>query len=322
MSATPLDYILGSAGRRADVTLPLTWFVLLVSVLVCLVIAILLWLGVRHARASGGATETVAVPVSDDHAGSLRWITIGLVLSAVPLLMTLVWTMAALAHVAGPPRRTDVTIDVVAHQWWWEADYHGLRPSDSFATANEIHIPVGVPVVVRLHGGDVIHSFWVPQLAGKTDAIPGQQNLAWLEADRPGVYRGQCTEFCGAEHAKMGFEVVAQPLADFERWRIAQLQTAPPPLTPQQQHGLALATFRCGLCHTIRGTDAGSNVGPDLTHLMSRRSIAAAMLPNNPGALAGWIEQPQGTKPGALMPDQHLSGEELAAVTAYLETLK
>ncbi|WP_454884955.1 cytochrome c oxidase subunit II [Sphingomonas oryzagri] len=321
MSAAPLNF-LTSAGKRADITLPLTWFVLAVSIIVCLIIAVLLWMAVKRRRATGGAAETAGIAVERNSGAGLRWITIALALSAVPLLVTLVWTMAALAHVAGPPRRTEMTIDVTGHQWWWEVEYHGPNPSDMFATANEIHIPVGVPVVVRLHGGDVIHSFWVPQLAGKTDAIPGQQNIAWLEAKRPGVFRGQCTEYCGAEHAKMGFEVVAQPAADFERWRLAQLQTAPPPGNPQQAYGMQLTTFRCGLCHAIRGTDAGSHYGPDLTHLMSRRTIAAAMLPNNPGALSGWVQNPQSVKPDALMPDQHLSGPELEAVTAYLETLK
>jgi cytochrome c oxidase subunit 2 len=318
----PLNYVLSSAGRRADVTLPLTWFVLAVSLIVCIAIGWLLWMGLRRARGNGGPAETVATLLEPAQGSGLRWITLGLGLTAVPLLVSLVWTMAALGQVSGPPRRTGMTIDVTGHQWWWEAVYHGPDPSDTFATANEIHIPVGVPVVVRLHGGDVIHSFWVPQLAGKTDAIPGQQNVAWLQADKPGVYRGQCTEFCGAEHAKMGFEVVAQPLADFERWRVAQLQTAPPPVTAPQDQGMRLTVFRCGLCHAIRGTDAGSHYGPDLTHLMSRSTIAAATLPNNPGALAGWIQAPQGVKPGALMPDQHLSGPELAAIIAYLETLK
>jgi cytochrome c oxidase subunit 2 len=179
-----------------------------------------------------------------------------------------------------------------------------------------------VPVVIRLHGGDVIHSFWVPQLAGKTDAIPGQQNITWLEADRPGVFRGQCAEYCGAEHAKMGFEVVAQSMADFQRWRLTQLQGAMPPGTPAQQRGYALTIGQCGRCHAIRGTAASARTGPDLTHLMSRRTLAAAMLINNPGSLAGWIEDPQSAKPGALMPAQPLSGPQLNDVTTYLETLK
>lgn len=320
MNDTPLGY-LTSAGRRADVTLPLTWFVLAVSVIVCIVITALLWLAVRRAQANGGAAETAAVAVDNSRRG-VRWIWIGVAISSVPLLVTLVWTMAAMARVAGPPTQTALTIDVTGRQWWWDVVYHGALPSDTFQTANEIHIPVGVPVLVRLHGGDVIHSFWVPQLAGKTDTIPGQQNLAWLQADHPGRYRGQCTEFCGFQHARMGFEVVADPPAAFERWRLAQLAPARDPVTPQQQRGAALVTFRCGLCHQVRGTDAASHYGPDLTHLMSRRLIAAAALPNSPGALGGWVQEPQGVKPGSLMPNQHLSGAELSDTLAYLETLR
>ena len=320
MKTTPLDY-LTSAGRRADVTLPLTWFVLVVSILVCIVIAALLWIAVRRAQGTGGADETVAVPIQNVR-GGLNWIWIGLAVSSVPLLTTVVWTMAAMAKTSGPPQSTALTIDVTGRQWWWDVVYHGALPSDTFQTANEIHIPVGVPVLVRLHGGDVIHSFWVPQLAGKTDTIPGQQNLSWLQADHPGRYRGQCTEFCGAEHAKMGFEVVAEPAPDFERWRLAQLRDAAPPTTPQQVRGQAVVNYRCGLCHQVRGTEAGSHYGPDLTHLMSRRLIAAAALPNNAGALAGWVQEPQGVKPGSLMPNQHLSGGELADTLAYLETLR
>lgn len=321
MNATPLAY-LTSAGTRAAGTVPLTWFTIAVSVMVCLIVGVLLWMGVGRSRANGAAHEVVTQPLVVKGHGALRWITIGLMLSAVPLLMTLVWTMAALAQVAGPPDNPGLVLDVTGHQWWWEVRYQGALPSDSFATANEMHIPVGVPVLVRLHGADVIHSFWVPKLAGKTDAIPGQTNQTWLQADMPGRYRGQCTEFCGLQHAKMGFEVVAESREAFERWRTAQLQTAPPPATPAQTRGLALIEFRCGLCHAVRGTMAGSSYGPDLTHLMSRRTIAAGILPNNPGALTGWIQSPQGVKPGALMPDQHLNGAQLNDIRDYLETLR
>ncbi|HWW64931.1 MAG TPA: cytochrome c oxidase subunit II [Sphingomonadaceae bacterium] len=320
MMGQPLGY-LDAAGARAWGVLPLTWFTLIVSILVCLIVGILLWLGVRRALANGGPAETRATPVERGGNG-VRWIVIGLILTAVPLFATLVWTMVALAAVSGPPDHPALVLDVTAHQWWWEVKYNGSNPSRGFTTANEIHVPIGVPILVRLHGGDVIHSFWVPKLTGKTDAIPGQTNQSWIEADKPGRYRGQCTEFCGAQHSKMGFEVVAEPMADFEKWRARQLQTAPPPATPAQVRGLALVEYRCGLCHTVRGTSAGAVTGPDLTHLMSRRTIAAGMLPNNPGTLSGWIQDPQGVKPGALMPAQYLSGQQLSDVRAYLETLK
>ena len=153
-------------------------------------------------------------------------------------------------------------------------------------------------------------------------AMRGDVESAWLQADQPGRYRGQCAEYCGAQHAKMAFDVVAQPPADFERWRQAQLRGAAPPATAAQARGLALVTFRCGLCHAVRGTDAGAHAAPDLTHLMSRATLASGMIPNNVGTLAGWVQAPQAIKPGSLMPDQHLTGPQIADVTAYLETLK
>jgi cytochrome c oxidase subunit 2 len=312
---------LNAAGPRAQTILPLTWLTLAISVLVCLIIAILLWLGVRRARSRGGALETRAAPIARGGDG-INWITTGLLLSAVPLLGTFIWTMVALAAISGPPDHPALILDVTAHQWWWEVRYAAHEPSETFVTANEIHIPVGVPVLVRLHGGDVIHSFWVPKLSGKTDAIPGQTNLSWLQADRPGRYRGQCSEYCGLQHAFMAFEVVAEPRSDFERWRADELRPAPAPVTPAQSRGLALVQYRCGLCHEVRGTEAGAISAPDLTHLMSRGTIAAGRLLNNPGNLSGWIEDPQGIKPGSLMPNQYLSAQELSDVRAYLELLK
>jgi cytochrome c oxidase subunit II len=320
MSGTPLGYLDG-AGVRADHILPLTWFTLLVSIVVCMVIGVLLWLSVRKAKGFGDAATTRAVAV-EQGADGRRWISIGLIISAVPLLVTLVWTFTALAQVGGTPDNPGLVLDVTAHQWWWQVQYNDRLPAHQFTTANEIHIPIGVPVLVRLHGADVIHSFWAPKLSGKMDAIPGRTNQGWLQADAPGRYLGQCSEFCGFEHARMRFEIVAQPRSDFDRWRAQQLQTAPPPVTPAQAHGLALVEFRCGLCHSVRGTNAGAVAGPDLTHLMSRRMIAAGALPNNPATLSGWILDPQSAKPGALMPPMPLSGPELADVRAYLETLR
>lgn len=320
MSATPLSY-LSSAGTRADITLPLTWLTLIISMLVCLIIAVLLRQAVRRARTSGGAGATRAAPIERGGDG-VRWIKIGLLLSTPALLITLVWTMVALAKVSGPPLNPALTLDVTGHQWWWEVEYHGGGPDETFRTANEIHIPVGVPVLVRLHGADVIHSFWVPKLSGKTDTIPGQTNLSWLEARQPGRYLGQCTEYCGLQHAHMGFEVVAETQDDFERWRTHQLAPAAAPVSAEQQRGMELVQYRCGLCHEVRGTSAGAISAPDLTHLMSRRMIAAGSLINNPGTLVGWVQNPQSIKPGSLMPNQFLSAQQLADLQAYLETLQ
>ncbi|HEY0341691.1 MAG TPA: cytochrome c oxidase subunit II, partial [Steroidobacteraceae bacterium] len=308
MSGTPLGY-LDAAGLRAHTVLPLTWFTLIVSVVVCMIIAILLWIAVRRARFVGGSEETRAVPVERGGNG-LRWITVGLLVSAVPLLVTLVWTMVALAAISGPPSHPELVLDVTAHQWWWEVQYAAASPSETFTTANEIHIPVGVPVLVRLHGGDVIHSFWVPKLSGKTDLIPGQTNTSWMQADQPGRYLGECAEFCGYQHAHMQFAVVAESKSDFDAWRSAELRPAAAPVTAEQMRGLAVVEYRCGLCHQVRGTDAGAVSAPDLTHLMSRATLAAGTLPNDFGSLAGWIQAPQAAKPGNLMPNQLLSGQQ------------
>jgi len=314
---SPLGY-LNAAGARADVILPLTWFTLIVSAVVCIVITALLWAGIRRRQAT---TDIRSVPL--EHGGNgLRWISLGVLISAVPLFITLVWTMVALAKVSGPPRNPALTLDVTGHEWWWEVRYNAPRTSEIFTTANEIHIPVGVPVLVRLHGADVIHSFWVPKLSGKTDAIPGQINMSWLQARVPGRYRGACQEFCGSQHANMAFEIVAQSRDDYDLWREAQVQAAPDPTTQPQIRGLNVVEYRCGLCHQVRGTRAGAVSAPDLTHVMSRRLLAAGTIPNTPGNLAGWIQNPQALKPNSLMPNQYLSGEQLSDVLAYLETLK
>jgi len=316
MSA-PLSY-LTSAGLRAHAIVPLTWYMLSVSILVCLIIAWVLWRAVSAARANGGDEETRSVPVEEGPSGA-HWIRNGLLMSALPLLVALVWTMATLASVSGPPAHSGLTLEVTGHQWWWEVTYVSDRPDEIFTTANEIHVPVGERVLVKLHGADVIHSFWVPKLTGKTDTIPGQTNLSWLEAEAPGVYGGPCTEYCGEQHAHMMVQVVAQSPAEFEQWRQHQLQPAAAPTDAATRHGAAVVEYRCGLCHQIRGTNAGAHYGPDLSHIAGRRSLAAGLLPNNAGTMAAWIENAHGLKPGNLMPNQNLAGEDLTDVIGYLE---
>jgi cytochrome c oxidase subunit 2 len=175
-------------------------------------------------------------------------------------------------------------------------------------------------VRIELSSEDVIHSFWIPQLAGKMDAIPGRTNVLWLQADKPGVYRGQCGEFCGAQHARMAMVVIADTPQAYAAWRTGQLRPAPVADGPVHP-GAATFESHCGACHTVRGTQAGGLLGPDLTHLMSRRTIAAGILPNTPGTLAAWISDPQSIKPGSRMPAPRLSPTELQAVLGYLRTL-
>jgi len=316
-SSTPLAY-LDSAGERAHAIVPLTWYMLIVSILVCVIIAWVLLRALRSAQANGGDDETRAVPVQEGESG-VHWIRNGLLFSAPPLLVALVWTMVTLAAVSGPPPHPALTLEVTGHQWWWEITYTSPQPDQSFTTANEIHIPVGERVLVKLHGGDVIHSFWVPKLTGKTDTIPGQTNLSWLEAQTAGVYGGPCTEYCGAQHAHMMVQVVAESPAEFEQWRQRQLQPATAAVDAATQRGAALVEYRCGLCHQIRGTSAGAHYGPDLSHLAGRRTLAAGLLPNNAGTLAAWIENAHGLKPGNLMPNQNLAADDLTDVIGYLE---
>jgi cytochrome c oxidase subunit 2 len=218
---------------------------------------------------------------------------------------------------------TALKIKVTGQQWWWQIEYPNRDPSQIFVTANEIHIPVGRPVTLDLEASDVIHSFWVPNLMGKQDLIPGRKNSLTIQADRPGLYRGQCAEFCGLEHAHMAIFVLAEPQAQFDAWRRHQLQSATPPRTPLQVRGLTLFLHgTCSSCHAVQGTGADAQFGPDLTHFGSRATIAAGLLHNDAADLDRWLADPQALKPGANMPQVPLSEQDRHALVAYLEGLQ
>jgi cytochrome c oxidase subunit II len=220
-------------------------------------------------------------------------------------------------------RMNGLTIDVTGFQWWWQFRYQDVDASNIFTTANEIHIPVGVPVTLNLRANDVIHSFWVPNLAGKKDLIPGKANTIWLQANKPGVYRGQCAEYCGLQHAHMAFWVVAEPQEQFNAWRQNQTQTSVTPTTDSQKRGQQVfLQSTCVMCHAINGTPAGSNVGPNLTHVASRNTIAAATLSNTREHLAQWIKDSQSVKPGNRMPQNNFGEADLQALLDYLQSLK
>lgn len=210
-------------------------------------------------------------------------------------------------------------IEVVGHRFWWEVRY----PQEGFVTANEIHIPVGRPVTLSLTSSDVIHSLWVPQLHGKMDLTPGHTTYLTLEADRPGTYRGVCAEFCGEQHALMGFLVIAEDEDEHDAWRARQAQSAAAPGTEEAARGLEVFLEQgCGACHAIAGTPAGGRLGPDLTHFGSRQTIGAATVPNTRGHLGGWVVNAQSVKPGNLMPPMRLDADELLALLDYLEGLE
>ncbi len=245
----------------------------------------------------------------------------GIYITGAILLVILVASLVVQRGLSVPD--TEHTIRVIGHQWWWEVHY----PDDNIVIANELHIPAGRPVLIELESADVIHSFWVPNLQGKTDMIPGLINRTWLASDREGVFRGPCAEYCGVQHALMAFEVVVRSPEDYEQW-IAQRQAAAaatadvPEDDELAQRGRELYFTRgCNNCHRIAGTAAVGVRGPDLTHLANRRTLAAGVLPNTPQNLKAWIADPQGIKPGNLMPRTQLDDEELRALVAYLNQL-
>ena len=233
--------------------------------------------------------------------------------------VTSFFTTRALS-VAGPD---DLAIKVRGAQWWWGVEYLDSPSGPRFETANEIHVPVGRNVRLQLQGLDVIHSFWVPSLAGKQDLIPGRTNELSIRAERPGIYRGQCAEFCGMQHAHMAFFVIAETQGDFDKW--ARAQQAPAVAASQQEIAAGQQTFLskpCAACHTVRGTPAYGTTGPDLTHVGGRKYIAAGLFETTRGSLAAWIADPQTLKPGNNMPMVPLTSDELQAVSAYMASLK
>lgn len=249
----------------------------------------------------------------------------GVAFPVVVLTALLVWGLWLTANLqAKAPRGDEMRVRIVGEMWWWRVAYLDADGRPIISDANELHIPAGEPVLLELESADVIHSFWVPRLSGKMDMIPGRRNLLRIQADQPGTYGGQCAEYCGGPHALMGFTVVAHAPESFAKWRAARL--APPVSAPAPADGQGAQLFLasgCAACHTIRGTAANGLAGPDLSHIGSRRTLGAGILPNNRGTLAGWVADSQTLKPGNRMPNYHqLSAEELNAIAEYLEGLK
>ncbi len=313
-----LQSALDSAGPEAARIERLWWLFFWLCVAVfALVTAAAVFALVRGRRRAapvvGAATDRLLVPVV---AGATA-------LTLVVLFLLVGATSAAGRALSRLDRPAAITINLTGRQWWWEAEYEDGTPSQRFTTANEIHIPVGRPVIVKGTSGDVIHSFWVPNLHGKVDLIPGRRTSRWIQADRPGTWRGQCAEFCGLQHAHMALLVVAEPMDAFEAWREAQRRPAREPADGQQLLGRAVfLSGPCAICHSVRGTTAGGRVGPDLTHLRSRFTLAAGTVPNTPGHLAGWILDPHGIKPGNHMPPSGLAADEIQGLLAWLGSLE
>jgi cytochrome c oxidase subunit II len=270
------------------------------AILVLVIAAIVYALGAGPQRRAWLARERFVI-----------WAGVGFPVLTLSALLLYVYAVGERLH-ATP--QAAVRIEVTAEQWWWRVRYLDAAGEPEFETANEIRVPAGEAVELTLRSADVIHSFWVPSLAGKIDMIPGRANRLVLSAAGAGTYRGQCAEFCGGPHALMALHVVAQRESEFQAWREQQRRPA--------ASANALFTARCAACHAIRGSEAAGSRGPDLTHVASRLFIAAGTLPNTPANLSGWLADSQHVKPGSLMPSMRLAPAELQVLAAYLATLK
>ena len=322
---------LDAAGPQAAAIGQLWWITLWLCVGVFMAVMLALgwavWRARRAAKRAGagaGLGAGVDAGAVARHERPLR-VTVGagIALSTVllcGLLAVSVLTDRALARL---PVDDALAIRVTAHQWWWEVVYEDPRADRVFTTANELVVPVGRPVVVTLQADDVIHSFWIPNLHGKKDLIPGRLAKIELRADRAGTYVGRCAEYCGLEHAFMAFDVLALPADGFDKWLARERSDAAEPVDDAARRGHELfMTGSCMLCHAIQGTSAAGRRAPDLTHFASRAHIGAGRVANTPQALAAWIEDPQKIKPGANMPAHLLPPADNAALVAYLETLR
>ena len=306
---------LEAAGVQAARIEWLWWLMFWVCTAVFVLVLGSLWLAVRRGRSANAARPTE------------RMLLVGIASAlgvTVAVLFGLLYASAATGRAIGTrPSPEALTIDIVGHQWWWQIEYTHPVPSQRVVTANELHLPVGRPVIFNLRSPDVIHSFWIPNLHGKTDLVPGRLNTTWLQADRTGVFRGQCAEYCGMQHAHMAFPVFVTSEEDFQKWLDGQRAVPPPPSAPEAILGRTIVeSGSCALCHTVRGTTAGGRQGPDLTHFATRSTIGAGTAPNSREYLASWVADPQHLKPGNRMPPTGLSAADLQAVVAYLETLR
>jgi cytochrome c oxidase subunit 2 len=316
---------LDSAGPQAARVSRLWWLMFYVESAVFLLVGIFVLAAIFRKR-KGGEQNTDTPDISPEPKREQRMTRV--VVAAVGATLIILSVFLIGSYSAGralysPEEAQALSIKITGQQWWWDVEYDMEPASDIVHTANEIHIPVGELVKFRLTSTDVIHSFWVPNLSGKKDLIPGHEIVLTFQADRAGEFRGQCAEFCGYQHAHMAFTIIAEPRDKFNQWLNQQRAPSVQPVNEAQKRGQQIfLTGPCVMCHSIRGTDAGGTVAPDLTHLASRQTIAAGTLPFTRDHLAGWITNSQEIKPGNHMPPVPLGSEDLQALLAYLESLK
>ena len=308
-------HALHPAGPLAHHIASFFWVITGVTTLVYLIVMGFLLYALRRRRATG-------IVGDDGMPRVLRNIGIGVGITAVVLIGFAVDDFIANRRL-NADQPDPIRVKVTAHQWWWEVEYVDSQPSLRVTTANELALPVDRPVMLQMTSTDVIHSFWVPNLNGKRDLLPGYTTRLALIAAQTGAYVGECAEFCGFQHAHMSIDIAAKSPQEFARWLEAQRTAAVEPSSDAQRHGRDVFLSKsCHLCHAIQGTEANARLGPDLTHLASRARIAAGARPNDAANLAAWIADPQGVKPGTRMPATPLSGTDLNALVAYLGSLR
>jgi cytochrome c oxidase subunit 2 len=310
----------GEGAARIEHTFALIfWITSTVYLLTLLVLVVAVW----RRRYTLQSTPIPEQTTEEGDRFAIRAVAGAMIVTVVLLFVILIGSFRT-SHAMGRMNTVNaIDIEVIGHQWWWEVRYPTPESNKIVTTANEIHIPVGLPV--RIHGTstDVIHSFWAPNVQGKRDFIPGYENDTVMQVDKPGRWRGQCAEFCGLQHAHMSFFFVAETEDTFKRWLVRGAESAAPPNNPQLQHGQQVfLDHACIMCHAIGGTTSGGRVGPDLTHFAARATIGAGELPNDADHLAKWIVNAQTYKPGSRMPPNQISQPDLNDLVAYLETLR
>ena len=317
-----IQHALEPMGPQAAHIAQLWWLTLAACAVVFIAILVALAIALRRAPRALETTPGDATPLHRAEPRSRHAVAIATAISTAGLFALLVASVATDHALATMPLKDPLSIEVVAHQWWWDVHYADADPAKSFTTANEIHVPVGRPVLLTLKSDDVIHSFWVPNLHGKKDLIPGRTSTFPIQADHAGTFRGQCAEYCGAQHAYMAFFVVAEAPDAFERWRAAQAAPAAEPAGDAAQGRDLFLSGSCMLCHAVRGTTANAHKAPDLTHVASRAWIGAGRLRNEPANVAQWIRDPQQFKPGVNMPSHPVPDDQLKALSAYMGSLE
>jgi cytochrome c oxidase subunit II len=318
------ESVLSPAGPQTNRVANLFWLFCGVSFAVWLIV--MLFFGFALAKRRQAATDQPMLR-PDPRRERRMWTTVGGAMGAtlIVLLVLLIaeFTTARATHLFGESVKDQVSIQITGHQWWWDVQYKDATANKSISTANELVIPVGKPVGIELNSADVIHSFWMPNLQGKKDLVPGHPSVIYLQADRVGMYWGECAEFCGFQHAKMRMVVKAVSQSDFDAWLAKNRQPAPPPTTASESRGQQVfMTSNCVLCHQISGTMAFGRIGPNLSGVGGRSILAAGAITNTHDNMAAWLADPQGIKPGTQMPKTNLSSQDVQALTDYLESLK